>query len=117
MKITDYIADSLINLGVKNVYAITGGAVMHILDSFKKKLNIIFCHHEQAALLAATSEARVNNTIGCAVVTQGPGVTNSITGLAAAWFDSVPCIVFRTSQNGFVHKKTFESKAISTAII
>ena len=37
MKITDYIADSLINLGVKNVYAITGGAVMHILDSFKKK--------------------------------------------------------------------------------
>lgn len=95
MKTTDYIADSLINLGVKNVYAITGGAVMHILDSFKKKkLNIIFCHHEQAALLAATTEARVNNTIGCAVVTQGPGVTNAITGLAAAWFDSIPCIVF-----------------------
>ncbi len=110
IKITDYIAESLIKLGVKNIYAITGGAVMHILDSLtKKKLNIVFCHHEQAALLAATTEARINNKVGCAVVTQGPGVTNSMTGLAAAWFDSMPCLVLsgqaRTDLFSKRHKK------------
>ena len=114
-KITDIIADRIVKLGIKNVYAITGGAVMHLLDSFKKKkINLIFCHHEQAALLAATSEARINNSIGCAVVTQGPGVTNAITGLAAAWFDSIPCLIFSgQARSDLFSKKHFKVRQLA----
>ena len=45
-----------------------------------------------ALLLAAVSYSKVSGNIGCAVVTTGPGSTNAITGLLAAWQDSIPCI-------------------------
>jgi len=94
MKLSDYVADYLANEGIRQVFGLTGGAVVHLFDSLDKhsKIKPIFTHHEQAAALAAEAYARIRNDIGVAMVTTGPGGTNAITGVLAAWMDSVPCV-------------------------
>ncbi len=94
MKLTDYVIDFLVKQGVGYVFGLTGGGVVHLFDSADKNPGIqpIFCHHEQAAALAAVSYARVQKNLGAAIVTTGPGGTNTITGVLSAWQDSIPCI-------------------------
>jgi acetolactate synthase-1/2/3 large subunit len=94
MKLSDYVIDFLSAQGIKNVFGLTGGAVVHLFDSASKHKQIqpIFCHHEQAAALAGVSYARATNHLGAVILTTGPGGTNAITGLLAAWLDSIPCI-------------------------
>ncbi|MBT3250939.1 MAG: thiamine pyrophosphate-binding protein [Candidatus Marinimicrobia bacterium] len=94
MKLTDYITSFLVDQGIDNIFGVTGGGVVHLFDSISKTENIsaVYCHHEQAAALAAVAYAKVNNNIGAAIVTTGPGCTNAITGVLAAWQDSIPCI-------------------------
>jgi acetolactate synthase-1/2/3 large subunit len=94
MKLTDYVVRFLADHGVAHVFGLTGGAVVHLFESASRsgRLQPIFHHHEQAAAFAAQAYARANGKLGACFVTTGPGVTNAITGLAAAWLDSVPCI-------------------------
>lgn len=94
MKLTDYLAEFFAEKGVRHVFGLTGGAVVHLFDSAARngKLTPIFTHHEQSAAFAAQMYARVTRNCGLCFVTTGPGVTNALTGLAAAWLDSVPCI-------------------------
>ena len=93
MKTTDLLATILKKNNLKSAFGLQGGAVVHIFDSLiKKKIDVTFTHHEQSAALAAVSYAKSVNGIGCAVVTTGPGSTNAITGLLAAWQDSIPVI-------------------------
>lgn len=94
MKLTDYVVQLLADSGVSHVFGLTGGAVVHLFDSAARsgRLQPIFHHHEQAAAFAAQAYARANGNLGACFVTTGPGVTNALTGLAAAWIDSVPCI-------------------------
>ncbi len=94
MKLSDCVMSFVKGLGVSEVFGLTGGAVVHLFDSADKVEGIrpIFCHHEQAAALAAVAYAKVHNGFGCAVVTTGPGGTNAITGVTAAWQDSIPAI-------------------------
>ena len=93
MKLTDLLAKVLKKNLVNSVYGLQGGAVVHIFDSLRKeKINITFTHHEESAALAAVANAKARNELGCVVITTGPGTTNAITGLLAAWQDSVPCI-------------------------
>ena len=94
MKLTDYVVQRLADAGAAHVFGLTGGAVVHLFDSAQRsgRLQPIFHHHEQAAAFAAQSYARVNEKLGVCFITTGPGVTNALTGLAAAWLDSVPCI-------------------------
>ena len=93
MKLTDVLAKILKKNSVKQVFGLQGGAVVHIFDSLEKyKIQVTYTNHEESAALAATANAKVNENIGCAVVTTGPGSTNAITGLLAAWQDSVPCL-------------------------
>ncbi len=94
VKLSDYIADFLAARGVKCVFGVTGGAVVHLFDSVvqKKGMRVVFNHHEQAAAFAAPAYAKATQGLGAAFVTTGPGGTNAITGLAAAWLDSVPCL-------------------------
>lgn len=94
MKLTDFLIDSISKQGVKHIFGLTGGAAVHIFESAakNKQLTPVFCHHEQAAALASVAYAKVNGTIGVTVVTTGPGCTNALTGLLAAWQDSIPCV-------------------------
>lgn len=94
MKLTDYVVRSLAQQGIDTVFGLTGGAVVHLFDSADRNpdIKVVFCHHEQAAAFAAQAYARIRNAPGAAFVTTGPGGTNALTGVAAAWLDSVPCI-------------------------
>jgi len=81
--------------GVKDVFMLSGGGCMHLVDSLGKNpdLNYICCLHEQVAAFAATAYAQYTNNLGITLVTTGPGGTNAITGVAAAWTDSIPLLV------------------------
>jgi len=93
MKLTDALAERLKACNVRHVFGLQGGAVVHIFDSLERMgIGVTYTHHEQSAALAAVAYAKVTENIGCAVVTTGPGATNAITGLLAAWQDSIPCI-------------------------
>lgn len=94
IKLSHFVADFLFKQGISHVFGVTGGAVAHLFDSISHqgKIKAVFHHHEQAAAFAAQAYARINNTLGCAFVTTGPGGTNAITGVSAAWLDSIPCI-------------------------
>ncbi len=93
LKLTDCLAKILKENDIKNVFGLQGGAVVHIFDSLEKfKFNVTYTNHEQSAGLAAVANAKIENKMGCAVVTTGPACTNVMTGLLAAWQDSVPTI-------------------------
>jgi acetolactate synthase-1/2/3 large subunit len=81
--------------GVKHVFGYPGGAVLYIYDAIFKqdKFQHILVRHEQAAIHAADAYSRSSNTIGVAIVTSGPGVTNAVTGLSTAYMDSIPMVV------------------------
>jgi acetolactate synthase-1/2/3 large subunit len=104
VKLTDYVIDFLTEQGIGHVFGLTGGAVVHLFDSSDKNPSMqpIFCHHEQAAALAAVSYARITEGHGAAIVTTGPGGTNALTGVTAAWQDSIPC-VFISGQSRIEH--------------
>tara|TARA_Y100001968_G_C19450666_1_gene768323 strand:- start:1087 stop:2829 length:1743 start_codon:yes stop_codon:yes gene_type:complete len=93
LKASDYISNRLLKYGINTAYAVTGGAAVHILDSFDLKGgNLVFFHHEQSASLAVGSHYKASGNIATCIVTSGPGVTNAITGLVACWLDSVPSL-------------------------
>ena len=93
MKLSDCLAKIIQEENIECVFGLQGGAVVHLFDSLENNgTEVLYLHHEQAVGLAAASYAKVNNTLGCAIVTSGPASTNAITGLLAAWQDSVPCI-------------------------
>jgi acetolactate synthase-1/2/3 large subunit len=102
--LTDFVIDEIAKKGVKYIFGVTGGAVVHFFDSAAKHPDItpIFNHHEQASSFAAESYARVTNDLGVCIVTTGPGGTNAITGLAAAWLDSLPTL-FISGQSRLEH--------------
>ena len=81
--------------GVKHVFGSPGGAVLYIYDAIFKqdKFQHVLVRHEQAAVHAADAYSRSSNTVGVALVTSGPGVTNAVTGLSTAYMDSIPMVV------------------------
>jgi len=95
MRVADYIAEFVSSLGVGHVFLLPGGGAMHLVDAVGKHPNIdvVACLHEQAAAISAEAYARVNENIGVAMVTTGPGATNAITAVTGAWIESVPMLV------------------------
>ncbi|MDC0059762.1 thiamine pyrophosphate-binding protein [Pelagibacteraceae bacterium] len=93
MKLTDAFAILLKKLKVKQVFGLQGGAVVHFFDSLERnKIKVTYTNHEQSAALAGVAYAKSTENIGCVIVTTGPGSTNAISGLLAAWQDSIPCL-------------------------
>ena len=93
MKLSDYVVQ-FIRKKADAVFLLSGGGIMHLVDSLgKSKLDVYCCHHEQAAAIAAEGYARIKNDIGVVIGTSGPGGTNIITGAAGAWLDSIPMLV------------------------
>ena len=94
-RLADYVADFLVNRGIKDCFMITGGGAMHLNDALghKEGLKCTYNHHEQGCAIAAESYARINNKMAALCVTTGPGGTNAITGVLGGWLDSVPMFV------------------------
>lgn len=95
IKVSDYIIDFLVRQGVKDCFMLVGGGAMHLNDSAGSHpgMNYVCCLHEQACAMAAESYARCKRDLGVAIVTTGPGVTNTITAIGAAWIESTPLFV------------------------
>lgn len=135
MSVADYIIEFLIEKGITDIFCYQGGMVAHLFDSLgllKKKIRFHQLSNEQGSSLAACSFSQATGQVGVVITTSGPGFTNAITGLANAWFDSIPMILItgqvntkdkrrylKTRQNGFqeiqsqlvaesIAKRTFE---------
>jgi len=82
--------------GVEYVFGYPGGAALHIYDALYRqdKVKHILVRHEQGAAHAADGYARATGKPGVVLVTSGPGVTNTVTGIATAYMDSIPLVVF-----------------------
>ncbi len=82
--------------GVECMFGYPGGAVLHIYDALYAQDHIkhVLVRHEQAAVHAAEGYARASGKTGVVLVTSGPGVTNAVTGIADAYMDSIPLVVF-----------------------
>jgi len=95
MKLSDYVVQFLVDHGVPDIFLVSGGGIMHLVDSVGRNPGIRYIcnYHEQACAIAAESYARVKNHIGACLVTTGPGSTNALSGIAGAWVDSIPVIV------------------------
>lgn len=107
MKLSDYIVTFLIEKEITDVFGYPGGMVTHLMDSFDKYKDFISSHvnyHEQGSAFCACGYAQTSKKPGVAYATSGPGATNFITGIANAYFDSIPCIFITGQVN------TYESK-------
>jgi acetolactate synthase I/II/III large subunit len=81
--------------GVDTIFGFPGGVVLDIYDEiFKSDLRHILVRHEQGAVHAADGYARASGKVGVCLVTSGPGATNTVTGIATAYMDSIPLVVF-----------------------
>ena len=94
--VAKYISKFLEEKNIKHVFGYQGGAVMKVIAEVRDKY--IQNYHEQASAFCADGYSRVNNEIGVAISTSGPGATNMITGIANAYCDSIP-VLFITGQD------------------
>ncbi|HVT63503.1 MAG TPA: thiamine pyrophosphate-binding protein, partial [Legionellaceae bacterium] len=94
-KLSDFIAQFLVEQGLQHVFMLTGGGAMHLNDAFGRHpaLEKIYNHHEQASAMAADSYARISDKIPIVNVTTGPGGINALNGVFGAWVDSLPMLV------------------------
>ena len=91
----DIVVRCLKDEGIEYIFGYPGGAALHIYDAIYKQEEVkhILVRHEQGATHAADGYARVTGNPGVVLVTSGPGVTNTVTGLATAYMDSIPLVV------------------------
>src|SRR4030043_2088363 len=88
------IIESLKKEGVDIIFNYPGGAVIPLFDELgSAPFRQILVRHEQAAVHAADGYARASGKVGVVVVTSGPGATNTVTGIATAFMDSIPIII------------------------
>ncbi len=121
-KLSDYVAEFIAKKRVKSVFAISGGASLHLIHSINDhpEINYVCTHHEQGAAMAADGFSRVSGNIGVAIATSGPGATNLITGICCSYYDSVPLLIitgqvstFRMSGDTGVRQIGFQETPIT----
>ena len=117
MKLTDYIAKRLCE-ETDTVFGYQGSSVSHLIDSIcRGGGRYVQNYHEQASSFAACGYAETSHKLGVAISCSGPGATNMITGIACAYYDSLPCLFIsgqvsthemkdnKSRQNGFQETK------------
>lgn len=109
IKVSDYIAKRLKELGVEHFFMVSGGGAMHLNDSLGRELSYTAHHHEQACAFAAEGYARVEQKLAVVNVTAGPGGLNCLNGVFGQWTDSVPVLYL----SGQVKRQTMKDDSIS----
>ena len=99
MKVTDYIVEFLQRRGIHDFFGYQGTMIAHLVDSIEKNPNTRShsSYHEQGAAFAACGYAQAGEKCACAYATSGPGAVNLLSGVADAYFDSLP-VIFLTGQ-------------------
>jgi acetolactate synthase-1/2/3 large subunit len=94
IKVSDYIIKLLEEKGIDTAFCITGGAAAHLMESLRtSKIKVTHNYNEQACAMAADGYARIAKKPALVLVTNGPGSTNTITGVLGAWQDSLPMFI------------------------
>ena len=108
IKLSDYVISFLEQRGIKDIFMLSGGFCLPLVDSVGKSgISHICSLHEQAAAIATEAYAQYKNSPGVCLVTAGPGSTNTITGVASAWLDSIPMVIL----SGQVQKKDLKGNS------
>ena len=100
---SDVLVQVLIEKGVKKIFAITGAGNLAIIDAIAREgsIQLLYAHHEQAAVMEAQGYARVTGEIGVALVTTGGGSSNVTTGILSAHLDSIPILLISGNESSF----------------
>lgn len=116
LKGAQVLLEHLKKLGVDTIFGYPGGAVLPIYDELyhEKEIKHILTAHEQGAAHAADGYARATGKVGVVLVTSGPGATNTVTGIATAYSDSIPMVIF-TGQvaQSYIGKAAFQEVDIT----
>ena len=113
IKVSDFITQFIVDSGVKDIFMLSGGGMMHMLDSVQKQqgLNPVFNLNEQASGICAEAYGQFTGKLGVCMVTTGPGATNAVTGCAGAWVAGTPTLFIsgqvKTEQMGQVRGLRF----------
>lgn len=101
MNVSEYLVSFLELKGIDRVFGVVGGAALWICKALSEseKITPVFTNHEQAAAMAADGWARVSGKPGIVFTINGPGMTNTVTGIAQAWTDSSPIILITGNSN------------------
>ncbi len=101
MNVAEYIVAFLEEKNIDTVFGVVGGAILWLCKAFSESTAIkpVFTNHEQAAVMAADGWARVSGKPGVVFSINGPGMTNTVTGIAQAWVDSSPVILITGNSN------------------
>ena len=108
MKAADWIVDYLISIGVADAFGVPGAVVLEFLyamDRRKAELTPHLNYHEQGASFAACGYAQATGKLGIAYATRGPGMTNMLTAMADAYYDSVPVMFFTAHSSEEIERK------------
>lgn len=106
VKLSDYIVSYLEAKGVHVVFGYIGGMITHLVDSIASnpQMQFVQTYHEQTASIAAEGYAIETGNFGVAISTSGPGATNMMTGIADAYFSSVPVLYLTGQVNTYEYK-------------
>ena len=96
MKGAQILLECLAREGVEILFGFPGGSVLDLYDAFAEghPIRHVLVRHEQAAVHAADGYARATGRVGVCLATSGPGATNTVTGIATAYCDSIPLVIF-----------------------
>lgn len=110
VRVADQIVRTLADAGVRTVFGVPGGAISAVYDALldEPRIRVINTRHEASAVFAAAAHARMTGSVGIVLTTSGPGVTNTITGIASCFCDSLPVVLI----GGEVPRKNFGRGAL-----
>lgn len=93
--VCDLVAEFLEKKNIKTVFGITGAANVFLFDAILRRgfTEVVYTHHEQAAVMSAGAYFRSSKNLAAAIVTAGAGASNAITGTLSNWADSIPCLI------------------------
>src|SRR5437667_9428162 len=93
MNLSQYIHSRLAQAGIDQVFGVPGSLVMPLWQTFKGTPGIVLARHETGAVFMADGWSRATGRLGVTRATVGPGLTNSVTGRACAYRDSIPLLI------------------------
>lgn len=119
MRVCDYIVSRLKREGVKVVFGYTGGNIVYCIDAVQRAEGIDFVEnrHEQDSAFAADGAAALTGGMSCVMVSSGPGALNLMTGIADAWFDSLPVLFIAGDVSRYQGKNRARQDAFQAAPI
>lgn len=118
MKLSDVLVRCLAEEDVDTLFGYPGAALLHVYESFRaSNIHHVLVRQEQAAVHSASGYARATGKVGVCIATSGPGATNLVTGIATAYMDSIPIVIFTGQvKSNLIGRDVFQEVDITGAV-